>query len=98
MSKCGTLFLSSLLLIALCACEQTKVGAKQAPNSPAAVLAHAPVIKPPFAVRGEAEGLLLAWQDEKGEAHHAARRSEVPETSLAAVRVDSLELAPDKRL
>lgn len=55
-------------------------------------------VRPPFEVRGEAEGLLLVWFDEQGDAHPANKRSEVPEGSRERVRVDALELAPDQRL
>jgi glutaredoxin len=61
-------------------------------------VALAEQVTPPFAVRAEAEGLLLVWYDESGGAHAAARRSDVPEANRARVRVDSLEIAPDKRL
>jgi glutaredoxin len=54
-------------------------------------------VKPPFAVQGEAEGLLLAWFDDKG-IHTATKRSEIPEARRAHVRVDSLRAAPDARL
>lgn len=53
---------------------------------------------PPFEVRGEAEGLLLVWYDEKGEAHSASSRTEVPEAHRASVRVDALEVPPEQRL
>ena len=55
------------------------------------------VVKPPFDVRGDLEGLLLVWLDEEG-LHTAQRRSEIPEEHRAMVRVDSLRLPPDKRL
>jgi glutaredoxin len=54
-------------------------------------------IVPPFSVSGELEGLLLVWFDAEGP-HTASLRSEVPETSRETVRVDSLSVAPDKRL
>lgn len=55
-------------------------------------------VVPPFAVRGELEGLLIVWFDEQGKAHPVSKRSEIPETARARVRVDSLDVAPDKRL
>ena len=55
-------------------------------------------VKPPFAVEGEADGLLLVWYDEQGAAHPASNRGEVPESHRASVRVDALELAPEQRL
>src|SRR5688572_27627348 len=55
------------------------------------------VVRPPFAVRGECEGLMLVWFDAEG-AHPAAKRSDVPEANRARVRVDSLRLAPHERL
>jgi len=52
---------------------------------------------PPFDVKGELDGLLLVWFDQEGQ-HTAARASEVPEAHRAHVRIDSLAVAPDKRL
>lgn len=54
------------------------------------------IVTPPFAVRGDAEGLVLTWFDEQG-AHTASSRHEVPEARRGEVRVDSLELPPDER-
>jgi glutaredoxin len=54
-------------------------------------------VEPPFAVRGELDGLLLVWFDAAG-VHTASKRSEIPEASRALVRVDSLAVAPDHRL
>ena len=54
-------------------------------------------VTPPFEVKGELEGLLLVWFDAEGQ-HSATRRSDVPEARRAEVRVDSLRIAPDKRL
>ncbi len=55
------------------------------------------IVEPPFAVRGDAEGLLLVYFDDEG-LHTANRRSEIPEAHRAMVRVDDLGLAPDQRL
>ena len=65
---------------------------------PTEVVARSELVDPPFAVRGEAEGLMLVWYDARGEAHTAAKRSEIPEEQRANVRVDALELAPEQRL
>jgi glutaredoxin len=54
-------------------------------------------VSPPFTVQGELEGLLLIWIDEHG-AHTASRRSDIPEAHRARVRIDALNVAPDKRL
>jgi glutaredoxin len=54
------------------------------------------IVRPPFSVRGEAEGLLLTWFDEEG-THVAQSRTEVPEARRAEVRVDSLSLSPEER-
>lgn len=54
-------------------------------------------VEPPFAVEGEAEGLLLVWFDEEG-VHQASRRSDIPWAHRRRVRVDSLSLAPEERL
>lgn len=66
-------------------------------RAPAAVILDAEIVRPPFAVRGELEGLLLVWFDAEGP-HTAQKRSDVPETRRMQVRVDSLMLAPDARL
>lgn len=60
--------------------------------------AHGELVRPPFAMRGELEGLLLVWFDDKGTAHAASKRADVPEASRARVRVDALDLKPEQRL
>lgn len=55
------------------------------------------LVTPPFEVRGDLEGLLLVWFDADG-LHSAQRRADIPEASRAEVRIDSLRVAPDKRL
>jgi glutaredoxin len=52
---------------------------------------------PPFAVSGNAGGLLLVWFDAEGP-HTASSREEIPEAQRGQVRVDSLALAPEERL
>jgi glutaredoxin len=54
------------------------------------------IVTPPFAVRGDADGLLLTWFDHEGP-HTAASRHEIPEERRGEVRVDSLEIPPDER-
>ncbi len=54
-------------------------------------------VTPPFSVSGELEGLLVVWFDEQG-THTAGKRAEIPEARRQLVRVDSLAVAPDKRL
>lgn len=54
-------------------------------------------VKPPFPVQGELEGLLLVWFDAEG-LHTAQKRSDIPESARAQVRVDSLNIEPDARL
>jgi mycoredoxin len=54
------------------------------------------IVEPPFAVRGEVQGLILTWFDAEG-THVAERRSDVPEAARPEVRVDSLSLAPEDR-
>lgn len=88
-------FASALCLWFACGNPARDSGAKTKPTD---VLAQAELTTPPFEVRGEAEGLLLVWYDAKGEAHTASSRTEIPESSRAQVRVDALEVAPDKRL
>jgi glutaredoxin len=55
------------------------------------------VVNPPFEVRGELEGLLLVWFDERG-LHTAAKRSDIPEGRRTYVRVDSLQIPPHLKL
>jgi glutaredoxin len=54
-------------------------------------------VKPPFAVQGELDGLLIVWFDEQGQ-HTAKSRSEVPEARRKVVRIDSLAVSPEQRL
>jgi len=54
-------------------------------------------VKPPFAVSGELEGLLMVWFDAQG-IHTAQKRSEIPEQRRTHVRVDALTLGPDQQL
>jgi glutaredoxin len=66
-------------------------------NGSAAAAGELENIKPPFAVQGELDGLLLVWFDAEG-VHTAQKRSEVPEAQRAHVRIDALTVAPDARL
>jgi glutaredoxin len=75
----------------------TESGEAPREAAPAAAVSEAEVVRPPFAVRGELEGLLLVWFDEEGP-HPAQRRADVPEAHRQYVRVDSLAVAPDDRL
>ena len=72
-------------------------GRGDAPGKPASAGPEPEAIQPPFDVRGEGDGLLLVWFDDKG-IHTASKRSEIPEARRAQVRIDSLRVAPDKRL
>jgi glutaredoxin len=92
-------------VILLCACGNPLPGsggaeptAQAAPATAEQLLAASERVTPPFAVRDQAEGLLLVWYDAKGVAHPARSRSDIPEDRRAAVRVDSLDTPPDKRL
>ncbi|MEY4511050.1 MAG: hypothetical protein RLZZ450_3172 [Pseudomonadota bacterium] len=83
----------------LVACGNPAPGTQASSAShPASATTRGELIKPPFAVEGEVEGLLLVWYDEQGAAHPASNRAEVPEAQRAHVRVDALELAPEQRL
>lgn len=95
------LFCAALALGAACG---NPVGDEASPTSKGRaltleqVVGAAPVAKLPFALRGEAEGLLLVWYDGEGAAHTASSRTEIPEDRRAHVRVDSLDVAPEARL
>jgi glutaredoxin len=57
---------------------------------------EAPIVTPPFAVRGDLSGLMLTYLDAEG-VHTTEHLSEVPEAARGLVRVDSLRMAPDDR-
>ncbi len=103
MSSALPLLLSSALTLLAGACgnpvaeQEAKPGA-QARETVEQVVAKGARAKPPFALQGEAEGLLLVWYDAEGAAHTASQRSEIPEERRHQVRVDSLEVAPEARL
>lgn len=56
----------------------------------------AQLVKPPFPMQGELDGLLLVWFDAQG-LHTAHKRSEIPEAQRAQVRVEALDIPPDAR-
>jgi glutaredoxin len=85
-----------LAFVLFAACGNPVPGKSAAEQKPAALSGES--VQPPFAVAGEAEGLLLVWYDADGTAHTASKRSDIPEAQRKHVRVDSLEVAPDKRL
>lgn len=64
-------------------------------SSPAAPAAAEPsageVVSPPFAVRGNGDGLMMVWFDEEGP-HTATARSEIPIERRGEVRIESLDL------
>ena len=60
--------------------------------------ATATVVTPPFLVRDGAKGLLFVWYDGEGAAHTETRISNIPPARREMVRVDSLELPPERRL
>jgi glutaredoxin len=87
----------SLLSLSL-ACGNPEPGSSAAKEVAEKSSALGEVVRPPFELKGDAEGLLLVWYDEQGDAHSANKRSDVPEAQRQRVRVDALELAPDQRL
>jgi glutaredoxin len=95
-SPLGRAWMLALLAscVALWSCEKGP-GALEA--RPGAEGTQAVEVDPPFAMRGNCEGLLLAWFDANG-VHVVDRRSDVPEGRREHVRVDSLDLAPGDRL
>lgn len=84
-------------LLAAFACATLGLVGCQGEDPVAHLSADGEPIQPPFAVRGEAEGLLLVYVDQDG-AHTVARRSDVPAEHRAMVRVDDLQAAPEDRL
>jgi len=89
-----------LILVALTACgggEGAPPAAEGTPSEPSALQEPGEAIKPPFAVQGELDGLLIVWFDEQGQ-HTAKTRGEVPEARREHVRIDSLAVPPDQRL
>lgn len=94
-------FRSWVLIVIACGyagigCDTSSLG--NVPVTQASGAAETPaVVKPPFAVAGDLDGLMLGWFDAEG-LHTATKRSDVPEHRRAQVRVDSLEVAPDQRL
>ncbi len=70
--------------------------AAEATGDERALDSSGPVVRPPFAVRGELDGLMLTYFDEEG-AHLVEHRRDVPEAARAEVRIDSPTLAPEER-
>jgi glutaredoxin len=98
----------NFLVLAACAllciaCHTTAAdpgaGPSDSPESPqgSTGLAAPTPVKPPFAVQGELEGLLMVWFDGEG-VHTAQKRSEIPEAHRQQVRIDALNVAPDQGL
>ncbi|HJL04303.1 MAG TPA: glutaredoxin domain-containing protein [Polyangiaceae bacterium LLY-WYZ-15_(1-7)] len=85
-----------LLLLAASALGCESGARSAAAPGEAAEGAAGEVVDPPFAVRGDASGLVLTWYDEEG-AHVAESRDEIPAERRERVRVDSLELPPEQR-
>lgn len=90
-------YLSASLTLLLLACGNPVERQAKKAEAPADIVARAERVTPPFEVSGEGEGLLLVWYDEKGDAHPADKRADIPEPHRATVRVDALELAPSQR-
>src|SRR4051812_26842489 len=96
---------AALLAVAVVACGKPGPGSaspaasesESAPGQSPPAEGDGKPVTPPFAVHGELEGLLLIWFDDQG-THTAARRADVPEARRARVRIDALDVAPDKRL
>ncbi len=82
--------LSTLLLLTLLACDD-RAEAPAAAEGTTTEASSGAVVVPPFAVRGNAEGLLLVWFDAEGP-HTATSRLDVPAERRSEVRVESLDL------
>ena len=87
--------LACTLLLAACDADSAPIDPVRA--EPAAAVLDAEVVRPPFPVRGELDGLLLVWFDAEGP-HTAQKRDDIPAEHRLHVRVDSLTIAPDARL
>jgi glutaredoxin len=88
----------ALCLLVVLGCGNPPPSAAETKSRPADPIASAEAVTPPFAIGAEAEGLLLVWYDAAGAAHIAKSRSEIPAESRARVRIDSLDVPPEKRL
>lgn len=83
----------ALVLGATSACERGTV--ETAPDDASSL--EGEVVRPPFGVHGDADGLLLVWFDAEG-VHTAKSRTEIPLDRREHVRVDALTVAPEDRL
>jgi glutaredoxin len=86
-----------LVLFLACgaACRSTVDAAQSQPLDP---VASAPEVQPPFKVRDGEAGLYVTWYDGQGTAHVADKLGDVPAEHRQRVRVDSLLVAPERRL
>lgn len=98
MTTFPTRLLAGVLLVLSVGCGNLSPDATRKGAAAEGAAVAGELVEPPFAVQGEADGLLLVWYDAQGGAHPAGSRSEVPEAQRARVRVDALELAPEQRL
>ncbi|QQR91525.1 MAG: hypothetical protein IPJ88_07340 [Myxococcales bacterium] len=96
-------FTTSLVLLVFCSmallgCKRSNDTSKEQKHSDSKQGSDdGQVLEPPFDVKGEAEGLLMVWFDHEGP-HVAEKRSQIPQTARARVRVDSDALSPKERL
>src|SRR5947208_1712825 len=104
-SSCSSMLLLALACFACLACGNPRGNGAQQQGAPSGagpaasgLAGGGELVRPPFEVTGDAQGLLLVWYDERGDVHLANQRSEIPEARRASVRVDALELAPEQRL
>ncbi len=94
-----TAFLRTLFSVALVACGTASANDVSSAHeaSPQTAAAQGETVTPPFAVSGNASGLMLWWYDRDG-VHVANSRDEIPSERRAEVRVDSPNVAPEARL
>lgn len=92
-----TVVTTCFAIVTALGCDGSALGNEPLSNTPGHAEARAQDAQPPFAVRGDLDGLMLSWFDAQG-LHNASKRSEVPEHRRSQVRVDSLDVAPDQRL
>lgn len=94
--SCGLGLAGVILLGSLVAgCRGSSADAEQASD----LTAEAPEpVRPPFAIREDSTNLLFVYRETSGALRTVTKLADVPAERRAAVRVDSLSIAPERRL